>query len=375
MGLVNCAFGSIALVIYRAALSGFVSLALIATSASAQVQRQVDLQSAVTAGAQQSKASVFLDVQGCGLSLSVASGVADRATKIVPTVDMPLRLGSVGKLYTAAVIHRLIARGTLSLNAPASRYLAADDAVGVANRDATLRQLLNHTSGVPDYYALPDIRRWNWRVPLTPLRILTAIKSVRATGAAGSAYSYSNSGYHMLALVAERATGRRFADLMQTELLVPLGLRETRYNVTAPGGPLHGYVGGKDWWESAENTGPDSGVTATLSDIRKFLRALFVDMGPMRAVGRAMSEDLVETGKPRQQAGAGAEVRVSREGLRLIGHTGDVEGYLSFAYFAPDYGLTMIGHITASDKEAFATVLRTTAQTAQTACIAATGKP
>lgn len=362
--------------IRRAARSGIISLAmLLATSASAQKQSQVDLQSAVIASAKQSKAAVFLDVQGCGLSHSVASGVADRATKVISTVDMPLRLGSVGKLYTAAVIHRLVAHGTLSLDAPASSYLSADDAVGVANRDATLRQLLNHTSGIPDYYALPNIKRWNWREPLTPLRILSAIKSVRATHAAGSAYSYSNSGYHMLALVAERATGRHFADLMQAEIFVPLGLRETRYNVTAPGGPLRGYVGGKDWWKSAENTGPDSGVTATLTDVRKFLRALFIDMGPMHAVGRAMSENLVETGKPRQQAGAGAEVRVTREGMRLIGHTGNVEGYLSFAYFAPDYGLTMIGHITASDEEAFKTVLQTTAQTAQVACMATTGKP
>ena len=360
--------------IHRAALSTFIGFAILTTSVSAQGQSQANLQSAVIAAAQQAKASAFLDVQGCGLSLSAASGVADRATKIVPTVDMPLRLGSVGKLYTAAVIHRLVAQGTLNLDASASRYLTADDAVGVANRDATLRQLLNHTSGVPDYYALPDIRAWNWHEPLTPSRILGAIRSVKATGPSGAAYSYSNSGYHILALVAERATGKRFDDLVQAEVIVPLGLRETRYNVAAPGGALHGYLGGKDWWESAENTGPDGGVTATLWDVRKFLRALFVDAGPMRAAGQAMSDGLVETGKPRQQAGAGAEVRVSREGLRLIGHTGDVEGYTSFAYVAPDYGLTMISHITASDNESFATFLRTTPQTAQAACRAATAK-
>jgi D-alanyl-D-alanine carboxypeptidase len=350
-----------------------VGIMLTASSAVAQDAKMVELQAAVTAAAQQSQAAAFLDVQGCGMSISAASGVANRVTKLMPTVDMPLRLGSVGKLYTAAVIHRLAARGLLNLDTRASHYLLAEDAVGVANRDATLRQLLNHTSGIPDYYSLPDIRRWNWREPLTPRRVLSAIKDVPATGAPGYAYAYSNSGYQLLGLVAERATSLRFIDLMQSEVLVPLGLRGTRYNVTTPGGSLHGYVGTKDWWESAENTGPDSGITASIADTRTYLRALFVDAGPMRAAGRAMSEPLIETGKPRQQAGAGAEVRVSREGLRLIGHTGDVEGYLSFAYVAPDFGLTMIGHITASDKNAFASLLRTTAQIAKSACAPVSG--
>lgn len=353
---------------------GCIGLAVGASMASAQAQSTSDLQAAVTAAAQQTKAAAFLDVQGCGLSFSATSGTADRATKAVSTIEMPLRLGSVGKLYTAAVIHRLAARGVLGLDTPASLYLVPQDAVGVAGRDATLRQLLNHTGGVPDYYALPDIRRWNWLEPLTPLRVLTAIKGRGATGAPGIAYSYSNSGYQLLALVAERATNQSFASLMQAEVITLLDLRETRYNVSAPGGPLHGYVGGKDWWESAENSGPDGGVTATLADTRRYLRALFIDAGPMRSTGQAMSERPVETGKPRQQAGAGAEVRVSLGGMRLIGHTGDVEGYLSFAYAAPEYGLTIIGHVTTSDKDAFSTLLRTTAASAASACGSAAPK-
>jgi D-alanyl-D-alanine carboxypeptidase len=356
------------LLVSKAQILGCVGLAAISTSVLAKDQDASELQAAVKEGARQTNAAAFLDVQGCGLSFSVVSGNTDRVMQLPATADMPLRLGSVGKLYTAAVIHRLAARGVLDLDASASRYLLAQDAVGVANRDATFRQLLNHTGGVVDYYTLPDIRRWNWHEPLTPIRILTAIKGRAATGVPGSSYSYSNSGYHLAALAAERAAKQSFADLMQAEVIGPLNLQITRYNVVAPGGDLHGYVGGKDWWKSAENSGPDSGITATLADTRRYLRALFIDEGSMRATGQAMSQNLVETGKPRQQAGAGAEVRVSRTGMRLIGHTGDVEGYLSFAYAAPDYGLTMIGHMTSSDKEAFSTLLRTTAQIAATAC-------
>ncbi|MBB5744472.1 serine hydrolase [Brevundimonas variabilis] len=350
-------------------LVGF--LTLNGTSAGAQDQFEDRLRAVAVAGAAKANAAVFLDVQGCGISFSEAIGIADRAAALAPDTGMSLRLGSVGKLYTAAVIHRLAARGTLDLDAPASRYLRPDDAVGVSNREATLRQLLNHTGGVADYYSLPDIRRWDWRAPITPARVLTAIRGRPATGVPGTAYSYSNSGYHLVALVAERATDTSFAELVQAEVITPLDLRETQYNTVAPGGLLHGYVGRRDWWDSAENTGPDSGITATLSDTRKYLRALFVDPGPLNETGRAMVEDPVQTGNPRQQAGAGAEVRTTREGLRFVGHTGDVEGYLSFAYAAPDNDLTMISHISASDKDAFADILRTTAQIVATACGAA----
>jgi D-alanyl-D-alanine carboxypeptidase len=319
-------------------------------SARAQDQGVVDLETAVADGATRSKAAVFLDVQGCGLSYTAASGTADRKTKIPTEIDMMLRLGSIGKLYTATVIHRLAQRGVLDLN------------------------LLNHTGGIADYYSSPAIRRWNWREPLTPVRIMNLIRGQAATGAPGAAYSYSNSGYHLLAMVAERATKQPFADLVQAEVIAPMALRSTRYNVVAPGGPLHGYVGGKDWWQSAENTGPDSGITATLPDVRRFLQALFIDPGPMRLAGQAMTEHPVETGKPRQQAGPGAELRTSGEGLRLIGHTGNVEGYLSFAYFAPDYGLTMIGHMTASDKETFSRLLGNVAQTVTAVCTKASAK-
>ena len=224
----------------------------VAPNASAHVPATATLRSAMSSAAQQTRAAVFLDVQGCGVSVSEASGIASRKTRLPARVDMPLRLGSVGKLYTAAVIHKLAGRGALDLDAPASRYLQAGDAVGVANREATARQLLNHTAGIPDYYSLPDMDRWNWKLPLTPQRILSAVKGVEAENAAGAVYSYSNSGYHLLALIAERATGQNFARLVQSEMTGPLRLLETRYNTVAPKGPLHGYVGKKDWWHSAE---------------------------------------------------------------------------------------------------------------------------
>ncbi|MCU0949075.1 MAG: beta-lactamase family protein [Porphyrobacter sp.] len=314
------------------------------------------------------QAAAYVDVFGCGLNVSTVAGVADRTTGAPAPLDAPLRIGSVGKLYTAATLHRLAERGAINLDEPVSRMLLPGDAADVAGRTATLRQLLNHTGGVPDYYALPDIRKWDMRQPLTPPRILTAIAGRKATSPPGGAYSYSNSGYHLAALAVERAVGQPLAAMMEEEVIALLGLAATIYHESAPAGPLHGYVGRDDQWESAENTGPDSGITATLADLRKSMRALFLEDGPLRPAGVAMTADPVETDRPRFRAGAGAEVRESREGMALVGHTGDVEGYLTFAYAAPAYDLTIIGHITASDKAALTELLRTVGSIATQAC-------
>ncbi len=313
-------------------------------------------------------AAAYVDVFGCGLDVSTVAGIADRTTGAAAPLDASLRIGSVGKLYTAAALHRLADRGAINLDQPVSGMLLPSDAVDVAGRTATLRQLLNHTGGVPDYYALPDIRKWDMRQPLTPQRILTAIAGRKATSPPGGAYAYSNSGYHLAALTAERTVSQSLGAIIDAEVIAPLGLAATSYNEAAPAGPLHGYVGRDDQWESAENTGPDSGITATLADLRKFMRALFLDQSPLRSAGAAMTADPVETDRPRFRAGAGAEVRESREGMALVGHTGDVEGYLTFAYAAPAHDLTLVGHITASDKAALVELLRTVGSIATQAC-------
>ena len=341
--------------------------------AQAQPHGSQALVAAAASTAARIRAAAYLDVAGCGLNVSTVAGIANRTSNVAAPLNAPLRIGSVGKLFTAAALHRLAARGAIALDQPVSQMLLSDDAVGVAGRTATLRQLLNHTGGVPDYYALPDIRRWDWRQPLTPQRILTAIAGRRATSAPGGPYSYSNSGYHLAALATERSVGRSVAALIDEEVIAPLNLRDTLYHESAPGGPLHGYVGRADQWESAENTGPDSGITATLADLRQFMRALFLEDSPLREAGTAMTANPGETGQPRQRAGAGAEVRESRDGLALVGHTGDVEGYLTFAYAAPAHDLTMIGHITASDPAALVALLRTTGSIVARACAVGTG--
>lgn len=330
------------------------------------------LYQAVERAAEDSKAGAILEVEGCGLSFRHASGVANRKTGAPMPLDEQLRIGSVGKLYTAAVIHKLASDGLLDLDTTAIGYLNEGQIAGVPNSEATVRQLLNHTSGVPDYYDARSYLFTDWTQPITSERTFEVARRKNATNAPGASYAYSNTNYQILGLAAERVTGESLGNLIATHLLDPLSLIETRYNTEHPGGTIHGYgtelSPNADTWKYAENTGADSGITATSADLSKFLRALFVEGGEFTSIGKAMLADPVERGRARQLAGPGAEILVSRAGTEFVGHTGDTFGYLTFAFAVPDYDATMVGQVTANKTDVFAEFLSSTASALEEAC-------
>jgi D-alanyl-D-alanine carboxypeptidase len=160
--------------------------------------------------------------------------------------------------------------------------------------------------------------------------------------------------------------------LIATRLLDPLNLTETRYNTEHPGGTIHGYGtelrSNADTWKYAENTGADSGVTATSSDLSRFLKALFLNGGEFTSIGKAMLVYPVERDRPRQFAGPGAEILVSRSGTEFVGHTGDTFGYLTFAFAVPEYDATMVGQVTANKENILVGLLTSTASVLEDAC-------
>jgi len=330
------------------------------------------LDQAVSRAAEATRAGAILDVQGCGISFRQAKGVANRKTKAAMPLDEELRIASIGKLYTAAVIHQLAGQGRLDLDTPATAYLTHGEIDGVPNGEAHLRQLLNHTSGVPDYYDTRSYLFSDWTKPITSDRAFKVARRRSATNDPGEAYSYSNTNYQILALVAESATGQSLVDLIQSQVIEPLQLAETRYHTQHPGGTIHGYGtilrSNADTWKYAENTGADSGITATSSDLSRYLHALFLRDGEFASIGTAMLADPVQRDRPRQFAGAGAEILVGLTGTELVGHTGDTFGYLTFAFAIPKYDVTMVGHVTADKKDVFVELLQSTISAVKEAC-------
>ena len=149
-------------------------------------------------------------------------GLAVVETRTPVGAETNFRLASLSKQFTATAIMLLVADGKLRYDDPVTALLPG--LPGWA-RGVTLRHLLNHTSGLPDYEDfVPDSQ--SAQVHDADIPALLA----RAPGpkfAAGTRYDYSNSGYVLLALVAERAAGKRFADLLRERIFAPLGMTGT----------------------------------------------------------------------------------------------------------------------------------------------------
>ena len=149
-------------------------------------------------------------------------GRADLATRARITQDTPFNLASLSKQFTAFAIMRLVQRGALSYDDTLSRFVPE---LGDAARRVTIRQLLTHSSGVPDYY--PFLRDWSrlGRVDNALVRDTLRGKALEFTP--GTATKYSNSGYVLLASVIEKVTKRPFRDAMADLVFEPSGMRST----------------------------------------------------------------------------------------------------------------------------------------------------
>lgn len=150
-----------------------------------------------------------------------ALGLADVEARRALLVDTPLHLASVGKQMTAVAVLKLVERGALRLDRPVAIVLPEFSGWGDA---ITIRHLLQHTSGLPDYYAHYE----DDRNPPTNDDVLKLLARWRRLDfPPGTRHEYSNAGYDTLAAVIERVSHVSFGTFIDREILAPLGMRHT----------------------------------------------------------------------------------------------------------------------------------------------------
>ncbi|MBK6493708.1 MAG: beta-lactamase family protein [Gemmatimonadetes bacterium] len=176
-----------------------------------------------------------------------AWGKADLENSVAATTRSVYRIGSVTKQFTAAAVMQLVEQGRI----------AVDDSIGAqlptlpaAWRGVTIRQLLNHTSGIPSYTDLgqPWFRRFAEEMTPDTLVALTAAKPLDF--APGTKWKYNNTGYVVLGMLIEKLTGHAWAADMRERFAVPYGLDDTQACLTAPVifRRVHGYEREKTAW-------------------------------------------------------------------------------------------------------------------------------
>src|SRR5215210_4409410 len=283
-------------------------------------------------------------------------GVRNIKSGLPIRVDDRMRIASVAKAFSGAVALSLVSKGALSLNDTIGKLLKdLPEPPPAAWADITLRQLLNHTSGLPDILedkdfvdALGDSLT---KAP-PPEKLLTYVynNDPPLRFVPGSKYQYSNSDNIAVALMVEVATGKSYEDLLRERVYKPLGLRKTSLprgtNLRKPF--IHGYdndpsqqppedvseVLASGWvWASG-------GMVSTPSEFNTFVRGYVgSDLFDLRT--RAHQRQVFEGGRsdPPGPGKNSADLGIFRYETRcgtVWGHTGNYPGYTQFMAASPD---------------------------------------
>jgi D-alanyl-D-alanine carboxypeptidase len=283
-------------------------------------------------------------------------GQADIINDIANTRDTRFRIFSTSKLLTALAIMRLVELDSIDLDTPVRTYIPE---LPPEWSRATVAQLLNHTSGIPDHTnrLLEHFRRDHPTAMRATLAALTD-EEKRLLAPSGQNFAYNNFGFELLAHAAERVEGKAFAEVVRELVFLPAGMTNASieppnilvghaFPVTEPGLAL-GYNGAPGELTQAiayafVQLGAGA-VRATADDFARLDEALSAGRVIRPESWERMIRDPVAPADPRLAGrGFGLGVIVAeQDGVRMHGHTGGVNGFISDFERFPDQDAMMI---------------------------------
>jgi D-alanyl-D-alanine carboxypeptidase len=270
-----------------------------------------------------------------------ARGFADRAAARPMRADNRFRIGSVTKTFVAALVLQLVEEGRLRLDDPVERWLPG---LVPGGRSITVRHLLSHTAGLPDYVEDPRLRRGAGTAVDAEGARRARARAPTERAAPGGGFAYSSTDYVLLGLIVEEAGGAALGDQLRDRLFEPLGLRRTSFEPgELHGRYVHGYrapshqgvvtgapadIGAQPaWWTWAAGA-----IVSTPADVQRFFAGLLRGRVLRPALRREM-ETLLPAG--RQRYGLGIATFPTPCGAAW-GHTGNVQGIVAVAWNTRD---------------------------------------
>ncbi|MBA4168399.1 MAG: beta-lactamase family protein [Chitinophagaceae bacterium] len=192
------------------------------------------------------------------------------------TPETPFHLASCSKTFTAMAALKLQQDGKLDINDPVSKYLSGFPWPGI-----TVKTLLNHRSGIPNYVHYMENLGWNRRKIISNQDVLDFIvlrhKDIDVAPP-NKRFSYSNTNFALLALIIERVTGQTFPNFMRLTFFDPLGMHDTYIFTQADSGKALGsyFSSGRPYpFEYLDKVYGDKNVYSTVRDMLKWDQALY----------------------------------------------------------------------------------------------------
>ncbi|HUG49030.1 MAG TPA: serine hydrolase domain-containing protein [Candidatus Limnocylindria bacterium] len=290
-----------------------------------------------------------------GQTVVVAGGQTDDAGGFPVEADHRFRIGSITKTFVAALLVRLAGEGLLGLD----DVLALHVPWAPHAERVTVRQLLSHTSGMPDFAAEPAYRQG---LLLDPGRVWTARETVEFVAEReldfdpGTEWAYSNTNYTLAGLVAEAVVGEPLADLLRDRIAAPAGLADTYLEGLEDSPPIetagHYDIDGDGDLENVRiipytglvtSGAAAGGLSSTAADVLAFA----VGLAGGQLLDATQLEELTAPapGSPAYGLGVGL---FRREGRDLWGHAGGLPGYTALLVHVPADGASAVVLVNAS---------------------------
>jgi D-alanyl-D-alanine carboxypeptidase len=270
-------------------------------------------------------------------------GFADIENDVPVTPASVFRIGSITKQFTSAAIMQLVEKGRLSLDDTLGALLPG---MPVAWRKTTLRELLNHTSGIPSYTDLGP--RWfvRMREDMVPDSLLAFTAKDTMNFAPGSKWRYDNTGYVLLGMILDRTTGKLYPKYLEDQFFKPLGLASTMYCSTEPiiKHRAQGYGRQGKQLVNANFLAMSQPYSAgalcsTVGDLVKWTRALHSGAVVSPASFVQMTTPIGAAIMSHYGFGLGVD---SLAGHRRIAHGGGINGFLTHAAYYPGDSLIVV---------------------------------
>lgn len=330
------------------ALASFLALlapALLAAQGTTPLERRVDSVFAAFSRSNTPGCAVGVDRDGAP-ALRRAYGMANLESGTPFTTATISESGSTAKQFVAAGLVMLALDGVLSLSDDVAKWVPEVKGVG---KRITVRQLLSHTSGLPDRYTLHDAQgRPAGEVDHPMAEVLDIVSRMRDLNFdPGEDYLYSNTGYVVAVAVLERASGQSLQAFTDARIFRPLGMTNTRWRedhrVVVPGRAA-AYSG--NLANGFRNDHPftrvfgSGGLLLTIDDFLKWSHAFQRGEGRWRAIGDSLSAVIRLNDGTAITYGLGVTTDDWR-GLRRVSHTGSTGGYRAALYRFPQQAVSV----------------------------------
>ncbi|MDO7845844.1 serine hydrolase [Hymenobacter sp. M29] len=264
-------------------------------------------------------------------------GLANREWNQPNAADTKFRLGSLTKQFTALLVMQLVEKGKLKLDGHVSDYLP--DYPKAAGDKITIHHLLTHTSGIPNYTAQPGFAAASI-LPTTPAAFLRTFAELPLEFEPGSTYRYSNSGYFLLGAIIEKVTGKPYAQVLSENILQPLHMQDTGYDLAETVLPRRAAGYDKAATGTFYNTSyvdmtvpyAAGSLYSTVGDLYKWDQALYTT----QLLNDASKASLFKPFKGNYAYGwIASRAVVGADTVALLGHSGHVNGFGAYLLRAP----------------------------------------